>query len=91
MTAAYTSPENTRDFSARLPQLPDDAKAQSVHEKTIYLSALRSGSMQIQADINAFLTERMEADKLGQGGGTGKAQDEKEEEMYGEEDPETDG
>ncbi|KAK3669436.1 hypothetical protein LTR78_010696 [Recurvomyces mirabilis] len=91
MTAVYTSPEYSRHFSAKLPQLPGDVKAQSVIQKTTYLSALRSGTMQIQADINAFLTERMEADKLPQGGGTGKAQEEKEEEMYGEEDPEADG
>ena len=91
MTAAYKSPDHNHEFTALLPQLPLDATTQSVQQKTTHLSALRTGTMQIQADINAFLTERMEADKTSQGGVKGKAQDDKEEEMYGEEDPEADG
>ena len=90
-TAAYASPDLAKIFSAKLPSLPQDTASQNVPEKTAYLAALRSGASQIQTGINAFLTERMEADKQAQGGATSKAQEEKEEEMYGEEDPEADG
>lgn len=48
----------------------------------------------MQADINAFLTNKMEEDKAGEASktwGKQKTQEEKAEEMYGEEDPEEDG
>jgi len=46
----------------------------------------------MQSDINVFLTQKMEEDKAAESGadGKGKAQEEKAEEMYGEEDPEDD-
>lgn len=47
----------------------------------------------MQSDVNVFLTKKMEADRaanLNQGNQE-TSRDEKEEEMYGEEDPDLDG
>lgn len=69
-----------------------------MQEKTAYLNQLRSGASKLQADINTFLTQKMEQDKASEtaktgGGGKKKVtiDEDKEEEMYGEEDPENDG
>jgi len=90
LTASYSSPSSTVTFAQSLPALP----AQSVPDKTAYLSALRAGISQIQADINADLTRRMEEDKAATektGGAKGGAKEEKAEEMYGEEGGEEEG
>jgi len=60
------------------------------------MTDLRSRTSQLQDDVNAYLTQRMEEDKAREGGVVGKksksARDEERlEEMYGEEDPEADG
>jgi len=68
--------------------------ADNVTEKTAYLGALRSQSAELQGEINAFLTKKMEEDvKAAEIGGVAKKskKEEREEEMYGEEDPEADG
>lgn len=87
LTAKYQSPTSADSFSQSLPSLPKD---HDVKEKTEYLSALRTGITQMQADVNAFLTKKMEEEKAAGGsqGKSSKAKEEKEEEMYGEEDPE---
>ena len=69
----------------------------SVEDKTAYLSELRTSTKKLQEDINAFLTQKMEEDKLhavtnggnGQEKGAGKkTMDEVDEEKYGEEEVE---
>lgn len=94
LTATYNSPDTTKVFSAKLPPLPSDTDAQTVKDKTGYLNALRTNVGQMQADVNAFLTKRMEDEKAsatGKGNEKKQAREQKEEEMYGEEDPEEDG
>ncbi|KAK5116077.1 hypothetical protein LTR85_009359 [Meristemomyces frigidus] len=90
LTAAYKSPTAAQNLSFSLPALPSTTEAQNVQQKTTYLSVLRSSVTQMQSDINAILTQKMEEDKAAESG-KGKAQEEKMEEMYGEEDPENDG
>lgn len=90
MTATYRAPDSSHSFAADLPVL---SKTSAVKEKTTYLSALRANVSKIQSEVNSFLTEEMEKEKAAQAGSSSKtASDEtKEEEMYGEEDPENDG
>ncbi|KAK4547833.1 hypothetical protein LTR36_010552 [Oleoguttula mirabilis] len=92
LTATYCSPAATQTLSSSLPPLPSDTQAENVQQKTAYLSALRSSATQMQSDINAILTQKMEEDKAAESG-KGKAQEEeaKMEEMYGEEEAEDDG
>ncbi|RMY91037.1 hypothetical protein D0862_09826 [Hortaea werneckii] len=92
LTATYSAPASTQVFSSSLPALPSDPSKQDVQGKTAYLSALRSQATEMQNDVNTFLTQKMEEDKAVESGSAkNKAQEEKEEEMYGEEDPENDG
>ncbi|RMY73940.1 hypothetical protein D0862_14208 [Hortaea werneckii] len=92
LTAIYSAPTSTQVFSSSLPALSDDPSKQDVQGKTAYLSALRSQATEMQNDVNTFLTQKMEEDKAAESGSAkSKAQEEKEEEMYGEEDPENDG
>lgn len=63
-------------------------------DKTAYLSSLRSNVSQMQDDINAYLTQKMEEDKAQDAGAAGKRSnkdEDRQEEMYGEEDAEEDG
>lgn len=92
LTATYKSPKSSEAFSSNLPSLSSDPKDQDVNSKTAYLSALRSNIVQMQSDVNAFLTKRMDEDKASEAGTVGarRVKEEKEEEMYGEEDPEAD-
>jgi hypothetical protein len=98
LTATYQSSDASHGFTKDLPAIigagDKEAGGDSVEQKTAYLSALRTDIVQLQADINAFLTQKMGEDQKAAGGGAqGKsaAADQKEEEMYGEEDPEDDG
>ena len=84
LSAVYKSSDSSKSFSEALPSLPKD---HDVKAKTEYLSTLRTGIVKMQADVNAFLTKKMEEEKASQGQAS-KSKDEKEEEMYGEEDPE---
>jgi len=92
-TAHYASPNGAQTFSQELPAL----SAGNVEEKTGYLNALRSKNTELQSDINAFLTQKMEEGAKtaeggkGQSGGKKSKKEEREEEMYGEDDPEADG
>jgi len=80
LKAEYSSPESTRSFSQILPS----ASVQSTQEKTQYLSALRKSVVQLQGEVNEFLTAKMEEDKA-LAKGTGRVDDGAEEENYGEE------
>lgn len=86
LTASYASPtNNTHVFSAELPSVSATC---SVEEKTAFVAAVRASASQMQDDINAMLTQRMEEDKAQESAiATKSAKDEeREEEMYGEED-----
>jgi hypothetical protein len=92
--ATYASPIATQTFSQALPSRSSDSKSAEIQEKTAFLSALRNSAAQMQTELNAYLTEKMEEDKAASGeksGENGKAQEFKEEEMYGDEDAEQDG
>ena len=89
-TNSINSPTETQNFpfsiSAPLPSIDST----SVKDKAAYLLALRTSTKQLQEDINVFLTQKMEEDKLHastaeQKKVDGKAKDEIEEETYGEE------
>lgn len=88
LTAEYASPSGTHTFSCTLPS----SSANNVTEKTAYLSALRSKNADLQNEINAFLTQKMEEDVKAAEGSAGQRskKEQREEEMYGEEDPEAD-
>ena len=88
LSANYASPSGTHTFSHTLPS----PSANNVSEKTAYLSTLRSKSAELQSEINAFLTQKMEEDVKAAEGSSSKRskKEEREEEMYGEEDPEAD-
>jgi hypothetical protein len=81
LSATYNAP--AEEPQAFQHGLPDRSENPSTDEKTAYLAALRSSVTQIQADVNVFLTKKMEEDNAKSGKGT--INDEKEEENYGEE------
>ncbi|KAL1305274.1 hypothetical protein AAFC00_002183 [Neodothiora populina] len=95
LTASYASSTTTQTFALALPSPPT---ADSVTEKTAFICSVRSHVSQMQDDINGFLTEKMEEDKLQEAVASldsaglqrkkkASQRDEKrEEEMYGEED-----
>ncbi|PNS21003.1 hypothetical protein CAC42_3340 [Sphaceloma murrayae] len=91
LKAAYRSPADQKILDTPLGSIAD-ANA-STQARAAYLSDLRSKTSKLQDDINAFLTQKMDEDKAGQvaSGLSGKVDEDKEEEMYGEEDPEKDG
>jgi phosphoribosylanthranilate isomerase len=89
LSARYQSPTSSQSFSSKVPSLLKD---HDVKAKTEYLSALRAGIVQMQGDLNAFLTQKMEEEKSSDVvKASNKAREEKAEEMYGEEDPEAEG
>lgn len=83
LVALYASPGSEHTFSSPLP----DPKTETVQQKTGYLSKLRSNITQLQSDVNAFLTAKMEEDKANQTDSKRAQDEQKAEEMYGEEDP----
>lgn len=89
LKADYASLSSNKEFAKHLPSLSKVASQQSIQDKTAYLSALRANVAQMQGEINTYLTQKMDDDKAAD---SKKSRDEaKAEEMYGEEDPETDG
>lgn len=94
-----TSSSNASSESTNQPPPEDSTAAPSAGytaEKSAYFAALRTAVVSMQADINAFLTERMEADSVAASanaianGSEAKKHaqfldDAKEEENYGEE------
>ena len=91
LVAHYNSPNATQSFSSELPPVPADGG--NVEEKTAYLAALRANTTKLQEEVNVFLTQKMDEDKAAESGKgkTSKGVEEREEEMYGEEDPEEAG
>lgn len=98
--ATYTSPTESKIFSNFLSAPPPSSHSPTaVKDKVNYLSSLRASTKQLQEDINTFLTQKMEEDKLSVAvasqkdvvGGTskekmgdGKSKEELLEENYGE-------
>ena len=87
VSAAYTYPNETRNFAIDIKSPCTDARTA---ERTQYLNELRSSTKQLQADINRFLTDKMEQDKKSHASGHSKTVDEHEEQTYGEEQAEED-
>ena len=79
----YTSPTSTQTFSSPLSATPTSQS--SVQEKSQYLADLRANVSQMQDDINSFLTKKMDEDKAAQEGQSSAKDEEREEQMYGEE------
>lgn len=87
--AHYDSPGDVHEFS-----IPVSAPctADTTANRTKYLGELRSNTKRLQADVNKFLTEKMEQDKQ-KANASGKQvekQAEAEEQNYGEEQAEED-
>jgi Gon7 family len=101
LRATYTSPSESKVFSTSLSAAPPSSHSPTaVKDKVNYLSELRASTKQLQEDINIYLTQKMEEDKLsmamagqkdmaeGTGGekeGQEKSKEELLEENYGEE------
>ena len=81
-TGTHTFPNSSRSFLFVTTALQPNGTATSSEQQSAYLRSLRSSVATLQADINAFLTRKMEEDK-----GEGKMEDAKAEENYGEEVP----
>lgn len=79
--ADYASPTTAETFTHPLPS----ASNTSTKEKTKYLSALRKSVVKLQEEVNGFLTTKMEEDKALVATAGMKADDQAEEENYGEE------
>jgi hypothetical protein len=77
LNAVYTAPQATETFEHVIPATTGTLAAKQAH-----LSALQSLVPKLQDQINVFLTERMEEDKVQ---GQLSAQEAKEEANYGEE------
>ncbi|KAJ5810797.1 EKC/KEOPS complex subunit Gon7 [Penicillium robsamsonii] len=77
LNAVYTTPQSTETFEHVFSTTTGTLAAKQAH-----LSELQSLVPKLQDQINAFLTERMEEDKVQ---GKLSAQEAKEEENYGEE------
>ncbi|KAF2219161.1 Gon7 family-domain-containing protein [Elsinoe ampelina] len=90
LKATYVSPTGDQSFTHSLSSI--DQANRSTSDKTAYLSDLRSKTSKLQDEINVFLTGKMEEDKAAHSdsGRKSKVDEDKEEEMYGEEDPEQD-
>ncbi|MCJ1350240.1 MAG: hypothetical protein MMC33_000221 [Icmadophila ericetorum] len=78
----YTSPQEKHTFAHKLPSMPGEP---TTKERTSYLSSLRASVVKLQEEVNEFLTAKMEEDKLLASNATGKVDEKKEEENYGEE------
>lgn len=91
LSAQYNSSSAAKTFNT--PLQPISAANQSTSHKSAYLSDLRSKVSQLQDEVNTFLTDRMEQERAvtAAAGGSKGVDEDKEEAMYGEEDPENDG
>jgi Gon7 family len=90
ISASYASPRppTSQIFRHKIATVLDQEG--SVANKKEYLTELRGLVTLVQAEINIFLTERMEEDKQREGGGSKDAEQEAEEQNYGEENVEDD-
>lgn len=84
LRATYTSQTTTQTFSSALPPPPNPSDT-TTETKTTYLAGLREKVSAMQDEINVFLTAKMEEDKAGDVAAKSKKDEEREEQMYGEE------
>ena len=68
-------------FKTALPAIPHDA---DTDQRVAYLEELRTSIVQLQSDVNVFLTGKMEEDNAKTQGEKRVIDDAKEEENYGE-------
>ena len=92
LRATYLSPASSKHFQHTI--LAPRSGSEKIHQtqaKIEYLSKLRASTKTLQEEINKFLTEKMDEDKIAAGqeavAGTSKpkTEDEAEEANYGEE------
>lgn len=89
LTVDYSAPSTaSRSFSQTLPAC---AQTPSTEERTAYLASLHASIGKMQDEVNAFLTQKMEEDKMSAGNAAQTADEAKEEENYGEEVVEDEG
>jgi Gon7 family len=82
VSATYTAPSaEEKVFGHQLPTISPDI---STNDRVAYLAALRQKTTELQSQINTFLTQKMEEDKT-RAGASAAADDEHEEDNYGEE------
>jgi hypothetical protein len=98
-TNSSTSPPTTHQFSCPISAPIPPTGSTSVKDKTAYLCDLRKSTKRLQDEVNIFLTQKMEEDKLHamklghdrqEKEAGAKTADEVEEENYGEEGVEDD-
>lgn len=83
VSAEYSGDNVQHTFSY---SLPDNANLDSTKDVTEFLVKLRQSTIKMQKDVNAFLTQKMEEDKAKDTAQNGtKVDEDKEEDMYGEE------
>jgi phosphoribosylanthranilate isomerase len=86
LSADYKSPTGQHTFSYGVPAV---SEKQSTEETTDFLAKLRQSAVQMQQDINTFLTQKMDEDKAMESTKgvqhKAKVDEDKEEDNYGEE------
>lgn len=82
LTADYSSPDSQHNFNY---PLPTNTNLEATKDVTDFLVKLRESTIQMQKDVNAFLTQKMDEDKAKDSAQNGKVDEDKEEDMYGEE------
>lgn len=83
LTAEYSGVDNQYPFSYTLP---GNTNLEATKDVTEFLVKLRESTVQMQKDVNTFLTQKMEEDKAKDSLQNGtKVDEDKEEDMYGEE------
>ena len=85
LKAQYTSPHESHEFNT--PIVAPCKDNPSTSERTKYLAELRAHTKKLQADVNKYLTEKMEEDKArsDESASKDKKHEEFEEQNYGEE------
>lgn len=87
LTAHYQDPTGSqRTFDFTIDQSTTDLT--QTDARTQYLEKLRAATINLQADVNQFLTQRMEADKASSNVTSQDADEAKAENDYGEEEAE---
>jgi len=86
LRADYKAPGASKKFSYAQQALDQNPTPK---QTTAYIASLRTSTLQLQGEINTFLTQKMEDDKaaasLNGNGAQVKVDEQKEEENYGEE------
>jgi len=86
LSADYRSPAGQYTFGYEVPAVSEN---QSTEETTVFLAKLRQSAVQMQQDVNTFLTQKMEEDKAMESTKevqqNAKVDEDKEEDNYGEE------